>query len=213
MRLGISAVGLAASVLLQAAAATTAAAQSVPPSTDPQQVVETFELARGAGDVDGALAALSDTAVITVENQTSTRSYSGAVQLRTYLQSIGTQFQTVMRSRPLVQGSSVTWTERDQFGSHMVDATVMAVVSSGQIVALSYRDGEPIGAPGTADMAAPKPLQVPSFAWAGGLVGFGLLAVGLMFSWPRRKASQSQLDGRLLVALQRDREQSDKKAA
>jgi hypothetical protein len=215
MHLGISAAGAAAAVLLLAGVATTATAQSIPPSTDPQQVVDSFELARGAGDVDGAMAELSDTAVITVENQTSTRSFTGSVQLRTYLQSIGTRFETVMRSRPIVQGSSVTWTERDQFGSQIVDATVVAIVSSGQIVALSYRDSESPTAPGMVSMASPKPLQLPSFAWAGALVGLGLLGIGLLFGWPRRKASQSQLDGRLLVALQRerDRDESERKAA
>lgn len=212
MRLGISAVAAAVAALFSASMATTTAAQSAPADTDPQQVVETFEAARGAGDIDAALAQLSDTAVVTVQNQTSTRSFTGSVQLRTYMQSIGTRLQTVMRSKPLVQGSSVTWTERDQVGSQVVDATVVAIVSSGQIVALSYRDTGSSATPAQVAMTS-KPRQLPSFAWAGGLVGLGLVAIGVMFGWPRRKASQSQLDGRLLVALQRERNRDEQKAA
>ncbi|MBV9893537.1 MAG: hypothetical protein JO020_05150 [Chloroflexi bacterium] len=175
-------------------------------SPDPQQVVDAFELARGAGDIDGALAQLADTAVITIQNQHSSRSFSGAVQLRSYLQTVGTHFQTAMRSRPMVQGSTVTWTERDQYGTQAVDATIVAVVSAGHIVALSYRTSDPVGSPsGPADATSRQAIELPSMAWPAVLAVLGLGLLALVFGRPRRKASRSQLDGRLLVALRRDR--------
>ena len=119
----LRAVPLALAALLLSA--TVVAAQSTPTPTQPQDVVDAFELARGAGDVNGALAQLADTAVITVQSQ-STRSFAGPVQLRIYMQTMGTTFQTIMRSRPLVQGESVSWTERDQYSGQVVDATVVA---------------------------------------------------------------------------------------
>jgi hypothetical protein len=106
----------------------------------------------------------------------------------------------------MVQGSSVTWTERDQMGGQSLDATVVAVVSAGRIVALTYRDSNPAGTPGRLALQNTRVhiVQVPSWAWAVGLAGFGLGLVGLVFGRPRRKASRSQLDGRLLVALRRE---------
>jgi hypothetical protein len=187
-------------------------------STDPQQVVDAFEFARSAGDVDGALAQLSDTGVITIQNQHSSRSFSGAVQLRSYMQSIGTRFQTVMRSRPLVQGSTVTWTERDEYGTQPVDATIVAVVSAGHIVALSYRTSDNLGAPGgPPDVTTRQVVELPSMAWPAVLAVLGLGLLAAVFGRPRRKASRSQLDGRLLVALRRERQpdfdESEEKAA
>jgi hypothetical protein len=195
-------------VVLVALVTSTAAvsAQSTPTSTDPLQVVDAFELARGAGEVDAALAQLADTAVITVQSD-STRSYSGAVQMRTSLQNSGIRFQTIMRSRRHVQGNSVTWIERDEYGTHPVEATVIAIVEDGHIVALSYRATDPPTASGRTDPAtARQPIQLPNAAWAGALavIGSGLLAG--VSALPRRKASRSQLHGRLLVGLHRERE-------
>jgi hypothetical protein len=207
-------------MVLFAMLATGVAAQTTPvPIDEAQHVVERFELARGAGDVDAALANLADTAVITVQTQTSARSFTGSVQLRTYLQTVGTHFQTLMRSRPLVQGSSVTWTERDQIGTQVVDATVVAIVSAGQIVAITYRDTNPVGTPGrlaaSASAAREQQMEIPTAVWPAGLGLVGLLLLTAIFAWPRRKASHSQLDGRLLIALQRDRQRLEerKKAA
>src|ERR1051326_7496736 len=200
-------VGAAVAVALLAMLASSAAAQSMPETDEVQQVIERFELARGAGDVDGALAQLADTAVITVQSQSMTRSFSGAAQLRGYMQSIGARFQTVMRSRPMVQGRSITWTERDQVGNQPVDTTVVAVVSAGHIVSLIYHDTNPVGTPGRlgAQNTRGQPVrQVPSGAWAASLAVLVLALIGFVFGRPRRKASQSELDGRLLVALRRD---------
>lgn len=194
--------------------ATHAAAQSTPTGDDPQQIIDRFELARGAGDIDTALAQLGDTAVVTVQNQTSTRSFTGSVQLRTYLQNIGTRFQTLMRSRAVVQGSTVSWTERDQIDGHPVDATVVAVISAGRIAALTYRDTSGAGAPARLELlnTREQPAQVPNAAWAGGLAVLGLAIVTVVFR-PRRKVSHSKLDGRLLLALRDEFDDRGKKAA
>jgi hypothetical protein len=205
-------VGAAVALALSAMFASSAAAQSLPDTDEVQQVIERFELARGAGDVDGALAQLADTAVITVQSQSMTRSFSGDAQLRGYMQSIGAHFQTVMRSRPMVQGRSITWTERDQVGNQSLDTTVVAVVSAGHIVSLIYHDTNPAGTSGrlgATQATHGQPLQVPSGAWAASLAGLGLGLIGLVFGRPRRKASQSELDGRLLVALRREHQLDD----
>ena len=182
------------------------------PQTDPSMVVEAFERARGADDVDGAMALFADTALVTMEGRTN-ESFTGPTQLRTYMQTIGTRFQIVMRSRPLVQGTIVTWAERDQFFGHSLDATVIAVVSGGKILSLTYRDNQ-LDAPRSQLAGAPGPeQQIPSIAWPIGLTVIGGLLLGFVFGRPRRKASVSQLDGRLLLALQRERERSEKKAA
>jgi hypothetical protein len=195
--------GAAIGLLLFAVLVTSAAAQSIPTTIDPQQVVERFELARGAGDVDAALAALGTTAVITVQNPTATRSFTGSTQLRAYMQYIGTRVKTVMRSRPMVQGSTVVWSERDQVDDQPVDATVVAVVSAGRIESLTYRAAQAVAAPEqlTARKPRSQPAQVPSAAWAAGLalLGFGLL--GFVSGWPRHNASRSELHGRLLTEL------------
>jgi hypothetical protein len=205
----------ALALLLFGILATTAAAQSDPAVDDAQQVVDRFELARGAGDVDTALAQLGDAAVVTVQNQTSTRSFTGSVQLRSYLQNIGTHFQTLMRSRPAVLGNTVRWTERDQVDGQPLDATVVAVVSAGHIVSLTYRDSDVAGSPGRLAALNPRqqPTQLPNAAWAGGLGILGLAMLGFVFSWPRRKGSRSKLDGRLLLALREEFEDRGKQAA
>jgi hypothetical protein len=176
-----------------------------PAAADPGQVVESFESARGAGDVDAAMAELADTAVITVQGQ-STRSFSGTVQLRMYLQSIGTRFQTVMRSKPVVRGTSVSWTEQDQFGSQARDTSVVAVVSAGRIVTLTYRDNtqSPVVPGGRTGAARRLPAPLPSATWPLALAVFGIGLMALVWGRPSRKASRSELDGRLLAALRRE---------
>jgi hypothetical protein len=187
--------------------AASVAAQGTPtPSPDPGGVVEAFERARGAGDVEAALAQFADTAVITVQGRTI-QTYAGPTQMRAYMQAIGTRFQIVLRSRPIAQGSTVTWTERDQFMGQTLDATVIAVVSGGRIVSLTYRDNQP-DASRSALAAAPgssRPRQLPSLAWPAGLALLGIASLAVVFGRPRRKASRSELDGRLLVELRRDR--------
>jgi hypothetical protein len=205
----------AAAWVLWAMAGSSVAAQGTPtPQPDPASVVEAFERARGAADVDAALAQFADTAVITIRGRT-TMTFAGATQLRSYMQSIGTRFQIVMRSRPLVQGSTVTWTERDQFSGQTLDATVVAVVSAGRIVSLTYRDdlSDASRSALAAGVGNAQPRQLPSIAWPAGLALLGLGCLAVVFGRPRRKATRSQLDGRLLIELRRERERSEKKAA
>jgi hypothetical protein len=126
------------------------------------------------------------------------------VQVRQYLEDIGIRYQTVSRSKASVQGSSITWTERDRFPWMTVDATIYAVIFSGRISSLTYRQGTPF------DVTDPPAVQgeshqIPTFAWPLGLAAIGLLGLAVLFGRPRRPASQSQLDGRLLVELRRQR--------
>ena len=177
-------------------------------SVDPSQVVDAFENARGAGDLDAALAQLADDAVVTVQGRT-TRAYAGQDQVRMYMQTFGLRFQTLMRSKPLVEGNKVTWTERDEYSSSQaMDSTVIAIVTGNRISSLIYRNSDPFGAP-TASKAstAPQGRELPSVTWPAALSLLGFAVLGVVFGRPRRRASQSQLDGRLLFALQRQRAQ------
>jgi hypothetical protein len=181
---------------------------------DPNQVVEGFEIARGAGDLDAAMAQLADDAVVTVQGRT-TRAYAGRSQVRMYMETFGVRFQTIMRSKPLVEGNRVTWTERDEYASgQAVDSTVIAIVTGNRISSLIYRNSDPFGGPPTASKAGAtaQARELPSVTWpaALALLGFGVLA--LVFGRPRRRASQSQLDGRLLFALQRQRAEGEPQA-
>ena len=198
------------------AAAQTAAAQNAPlpnPRPDPAAVVEAFLRARGADDVDGALALFSDSAMISMSGATN-ETFSGPTRLRSYMQTIGTRFQIVMRSKPLVQGDTVTWTERDQFFGHALDAKVVAIVIDGRIVSLSYRDAQTDASRAELANAGNAPLDIPTIAWPLALAVLGGLLLGIVFGRPRRPASVSNLDGRLLLALQRERERrTDRKAA
>jgi hypothetical protein len=202
-------------LLLFTSVFTRAGLAQTPPPDDSQQVIAAFELARGAGDVDATLAQFADDAVVTVQGRTS-RSYEGKEQVRKFLQTVGVQFQTLMHSSPLMQGDSMTWTERDKNKQVAFDATVVATVRMGRITSLIYRTTEPFGSTlGTQQVALEQaPAELPSFAWAAGLALVGLALLAVVFGRPRRPASQSQLDGRLLLELRRQRElEGDDRAA
>ena len=170
---------------------------------DPKQVVDAYERARAAGNLDAALAQFADDAVITVQGRSS-KSYAGRDQVRSYLDTVGVRFKTVMRSTPLVQGVTVTWTERDEFPTMALDATVIAIVRSGVISSLIYRDSDPFGfVPDAAGASAPAPpRELPSYAWPAALVLLGTALMTAVFGRPRRRASRSRLNGHLLLALQ-----------
>jgi hypothetical protein len=191
---------LATAALIFAAGVSDVLAQAQ--SAQVQQVVDTFQRARGAGDVDAALAEFADDAMVNVQSRTPS-SYAGKDQVRVYLQSIGVRFHILRRSTPLVEGSAASWTERDAYGSQAVDATVTAVVRGGLITSLIYHNSAPLGTPlpTTAPSPGPSPRQLTNATWSAalGLLGFALL--GVVFVWPRRRVSQSQLAGRLLLAM------------
>ena len=108
-------------------------------------------------------------------------------------------YASVKRKFIFRKGSSITWTERDEYPGEIVDSTVVAIVSAGRIVSLSYRATETVAtAAASPTPAGPQMHQVPSLAWPAALAGLGLLLLGLVFGMPRRKASRSHLDGRLL---------------
>ena len=110
------------------ATTTAAVAQGTPtPQPDPSVVVEAFENARASRDVDGALAQFADTAVITIQGR-SIETFSGQGRLRSYMQTVGTTFESLTRSSPTIRGNSVTWIERDQYAGQTVDATVVAII-------------------------------------------------------------------------------------
>jgi hypothetical protein len=178
-------------------------------STDPATVMETYERARAAGDVDAALAQFADDAVVTVQGRAA-KSYSGKDQVRAYLETVGVRFKLIMRSSPLVQGVTVSWIERDEFPTMSIDATVLAIIRSGSISSLIYRNGDPFGfQPGGASAAAatapPRARELPSYAWPAALALLGMALISVIFGRPRRR-TPSRLDGRLLVALQDHRE-------
>jgi hypothetical protein len=116
-------------------------------------------------------------------------------------------FHASRRSAYTVQNGSVTWTEREQFVGMAIDATVYAVVSGGQITSLTYRQGPPsFGASDPASAANQQSgAELPSFAWPAGLLLAGLVVLSLVFRRAPRPAGVSQLDGRLLLELRRQR--------
>ncbi len=137
-------------------------AQSQP--VDPQHVVQAFQLAIAAGDVEAALAQFADDAVVTVQARSS-RSYTGKDQVRAYLQTTALQLRTLTRSTPIVQGGIVTWSERDQFQreAFAFDVSILATVRSSRITSLVYRQGTSTNGPSAA--AEPAPMQLPSLTW------------------------------------------------
>ena len=200
-RMAIFAVMLAGA----AAAALRVEAQTI--DNDPQRVIESFQLARSVGDVDTALSQFADNSVVTIQVPMNA-SYVGRARIRQFLQGVGVRFQTVLRSNAVVQGGSVTWSERDQFPEMTVDSTVYAVVAAGRITSLTYRQGSPI--PNESAVAGQSiPGELPPLTWPVTLAAVGLVSLAALFGRPRRPASQSQLDGRLLFELRRQRALED----
>ncbi len=187
-------------LVVVAALVPTALAQPAPSQTpeDRLNVVQAYQQARSAGDVDMALAQFGDNAVINIQGR-STMTFNGRDEMRRYLQGVGVHFKTLMRSEPTVQGSAVMWTERDVFGSQAIDQTVTAIVNSGHIVSITYRTTD------TLPTSTQVTTQLPSYTWP---VALSLVCAGLLFvafGLPRRRTSRSQLDGQLLVALRDER--------
>jgi hypothetical protein len=213
MRITALAAAIVAALLACSVAVLGVSAQSAP--EDPQKVVDAFERARGAGDLDAALAEFADDAIVTLQGP-SLISYRGKDQVRNYLHSFGVHFQTVMRTSHVVQGNTVTWTEHNELEHHAWDTTVLAVVRSGHIASLWYRVSDPGTGPSVAAMSSMerRPGELPAVTWPAALALIGLLVLGVFFRGRPKPASPSQLDGRLLLALrQRRRLQRDTPAA
>jgi hypothetical protein len=174
-----------------------AAAQTM----DAQAVVESFEQARANGDVDQALAAFADESVVMLQGR-GMRSYAGAAQVRFYLETIGVKTKAVMRSAYRSDGVVVSWTERDRDERQMMDVVGQAIVRSGRITSLTYRQTDAIGA-ADAPLRPISGREVPSIVWPSALGFGGVLALTIAFAWPRRPASRSELDGRMLESMRR----------
>jgi len=140
--------------------------------------------------------------VVSVQGRSS-RSYTGKDQVRAYLQTTALQLRTLTRSTPIVQGGIVTWSERAQFQreAFAFDVSILATVRSSRITSLVYRQGTSTNGPSAA--AEPAPMQLPSLTWPAAIALIGLLLLGVVFGRPRRPASHSRLDGRLLLELRR----------
>jgi hypothetical protein len=192
MLLGRCAVGVLAFMCLSAGVTFAQAAE-------PQTVVEAFDHARSSGDVDAALAEFADNAVVIVQGL-STQTFLGKDQIRTYLSTNGVRVQMLMRSTSRVDGTSVTWIERDQAANQTIDATYSVVVENGQITSLQYRANTIFGAStGAAGPAPQEPRELPSAMWPAALSFLGLVALLVMSRRPGQ--SDSRLTGQLLSRM------------
>jgi hypothetical protein len=201
---------LAVLLALFIASATPAAAQQVDPTA---AVVDSFERARAAGDVNAAMAQFADDAVVTVQSGRATQVFAGRDQIRAYLLNLAMPSRALMRSAYRVDGPFVRWTERNEDTTRTLDAVVQATVQSGRISTLLFQQSEPFGSSmptAATTRVADQQHEAPSLAWAAALGSAFMLVVGWFFRPRRRRRSASQLDGRLLQAMRqsgwRDRE-------
>jgi hypothetical protein len=193
---------LAALLALFAASATPIAAQQVDPTA---AVVDSFERARAAGDVNAAIGQFADDAVVTVQAGRSTQVFAGRDQIRAYLLNMAMPSRALMRSAYRIDGPFVRWTERDEDATKTVDAVVQATVQAGRISTLLFQQSEPFGSSmataATTRVAAEAPHQAPSLAWAAALGSAFMLVVGFFFRPRRRRPTASVLGGRMLWAM------------
>jgi hypothetical protein len=191
------------------------------PAGDPMvTVIEAYQQARAAGDVDAMVAQFADGAVVSVQGR-QTQTFSGRNQVRVYAQTLAVQYRAITRTVPHVDGMLVSWTEHAQIwqSQQTVDAHVQAIVSSGRIISMLYSTAEPSNgsiqagsaSAGSAAAKADRPRELPSATWPAVLAGIGFVLLGLAFGLPRRRTTGSQLDGRLLRSLQRPRIVGDEK--
>ncbi len=175
-------------------------------------VVETFQDARAAGDLSGALAQFRDDAIVTVQTGRSTQIFSGHDQIRVYLQTVALPSRALMHSGYRSDGTFVRWTERDEDARQTSDNAAQATIESGRISMLLVNRSEPFPSQvGATTSSGDQTPSVPSIAWAAAL-GTGLmLLLGLVFR-PRRRRSASVLDGRLVRAM-RQAHVDDRRAA
>jgi hypothetical protein len=178
---------------------------------DPAAVVDAFQRAQSDGNLDQALLQFADNAVVAVQGMQA-QTFIGRDQVRVYLQTIGLEFQPIMRSSPRVEGARVSWTERDQGTTQTVDAEVQVIVFSGRIISMLYRTGTPFGVASQAAAEPDRTRELPSAAWPVGLAIVGIGLVALLSRRPR--AAPSQLDGRLLTRMRHFRaDAGERKAA
>jgi len=186
---------LGAAVLFGAPARPVAAQVS-----DPPVVIDAYERARDAHNVDAALAQFADDATITVEGGMP-QAFAGRDQIRRFLAVVVSHSAPRLTSSRHVVGNTVTWTERDQGQLlAMLDLSVEAVVRDGKIHSIVYRLGPPPPPPpsSAATSVVPTPLLGAAFVGAVSLLAIGLRMV-LAGSRPTRPPSR--LRGHLLAEL------------
>src|SRR4051812_9962055 len=168
------------------------------PAPDISAVVETLARTRAARDLDGALGQFADDAVVTIQSGRATQVFAGRDQVRAYLQGVASS-RSLMRSSYRVDGAFVRWSERDEDSAQTFDTVVQATIQNGRISTLLIQQTQAFGTVTGAGTAA-APRQPPSLAWALGLGSAFALGLGLVFR-PRRRQTQSVLDGRLVSAM------------
>jgi hypothetical protein len=187
---------LFAALLLGLALARPALAQV----SDPPVVIDAYERARDAQNLDAALAQFADDAVVIVEGRTP-QSFNGKGEIRAFLQAEIAQPTARLTSSRHVVGYTVTWTERQQAPRLvMPELWVEAVVRDGKIKSMVYR----LNAPLSRAAEAPAPPVPAPLLVAAALAAVGLLAAGVhvLLAGARRPVEPpSRLRGHLLADL------------
>jgi hypothetical protein len=165
----------------------------------PCAVVDNYERAWGQQDFDGALAQLSDDAVVTVHDPRA-RSLASRQQIQEFLQYTAMRGAPILTSACSVVGNTVTWSERpDSEALNANDLTVQAVVLNGKIQTLVYRPGRLVqaqGTPASIDKMASESAGLNLAALV--LLSLGLLSLATAFPHAH---SDSNLRGRLMRDL------------
>jgi hypothetical protein len=163
----------------------------------PGGVLDSYERAWGQHDVDGALALLSDSAVITLQDS-RTRSLTGRDQIRDFLQSTPLTGPPQLTTSRQVDASTVSWSEHIEGQTfNGTDLTVQAIVTDGKIQSLVYRPGNLVRGP-AASAADDRPQFGGNVLAALLLLGLGLLSLA---SAPRQVQAGSNPRGRLMGDL------------
>jgi hypothetical protein len=172
--------------------------QAIAQVSDPTLVVDAYERARTTRNVDAALATFADDAVVRLVDR-GTFSFSGKVDIRRFLQDVAVRNVPLLVSNRHVAGTTVTWTERDQFQAQSaVDLSVEAIVQDGKIKSLQYRVGTSPTADGRAVQAG-EPL--PATIALAAVVALGVVLLAAASLGSRRRPSASTLRGKLMTSL------------
>lgn len=173
-------------------------AQAMAQVNDPPGVVDAYERARSMRNVDAALAVFADDAVVRLVDR-GTVSFTGKTDIRRFLQDVGVRNVPLLISSRHVVGTTVTWTERDQFQAQTaVDLSAEAVVQDGKIKSLLYRVGTAVTAEGR---PAEAPARLPAAMALAVVVGLGVVLLAAASLGSRRRPSGSKLRGKLMTSL------------
>jgi ketosteroid isomerase-like protein len=102
--------------------------------TDPLAVVQAYEDAINAGNVEGAMALLADDALISTLHSLS---YQGKDQIESFLRiAVAGKIHFEVIGKRHVVGNTVTWIETITFGGRQYRARSEALVQAGQITSI-----------------------------------------------------------------------------